>query len=300
MSSPEVVSPPKAEEMPSRHRVRRTFAAFLGGTGIAFLGLGLIALVLMSFVSSPVAAKSTTQRLLNQQNVREYLVEEMVKEIEDKANPAEKLVLIFARNKIVKALHEVLAKPEIQSFAGDVAAEAYSVYVDNEPSAEIDISPISKAVVAAVIGTDKRLKLADNLELDPIKITRDDNDSDYGALRDSLQKSSWLFVVFGLLLQVAAWFLSVASQWKRTVRLGVRFFAGGIIFLGIVIVARDQIPQSSTEDRAVLTAVAQLITDPMVTRFIVMIVLGVITGAVGFVMNRKTVPSVSSTVEMAS
>ena len=277
----------------SHHRVRRTFATFLGGTGISFLGLGLIALVLMSFVSSPSAAKSTTQSLLNQPGIRDYLVEEMVTEIEDKANPVEKLVLIFARNKIVKALNTVLSEPEIQGFAGDAAAKAYSVYVDNEPSAEIDISPISDAVVAAVIGTDKRLKLADNLELDPIKITRDDNDFDYGALRDSLERSSWLFVILGLLLQVAAWFLSVASQWKRTLRLGIRFFAGGIIFLGIVLVARSQIPQISTEDKAVVTAVTQLITDPMVTRFIAMIVLGVITGAVGFTMNRKTAPTVS-------
>jgi len=111
--------------------------------------------------------------------------------------------------------------------------------------------------------------------------------------RDSLQKSSWLFVIFGLLLQVAAWFLSVASQWKRTLRLGIRFFAGGIIFLGIVLVARSQIPQTSTEDKDVVTAVTQLITDPMVTRFIAMIVLGVITGVVGFAMNRKTAPTVS-------
>ena len=277
----------------SHHRVRRTFATFLGGIGISFLGLGLIALVLMSFVSSPAAAKSTTQSLLNQPDIRDYLVQEIVTEIEDKADPVEKLVLILARNKIVKALHKVLDEPEIQSFAGDSAAKAYTVYVDNKPSAEIDISPISDAVVAAVIGTDKRLKLADNLELDPIKITRDDNDFDYGALRDSLQKSSWLFVVLGLLLQVAAWFLSVASQWKRTLRLGIRFFAGGIIFLGIVLVARSQIPQTSTEDKEVVTAITQLITDPMVTRFIVMIVLGVITGAVGFVMNRKSAPAVS-------
>ena len=59
------------------------------------------------------------------------------------------------------------------------------------------------------------------------------------------------------------------------------------------LVARGQITQSSTEDKAVVTAVTQLITDPMVTRFIVLIVLGVITGAVGFVMNRKVTAPVS-------
>jgi hypothetical protein len=276
----------------SRHRVRRAFATALGGLGIAFLGLGLIALVLLSFVSSSTAAKSTVESALKEPAVRDYLVTEIVNEIEDKANPVEKLVLIFARNKIVIAIEKVLTEAEIQSSVGDAAAKAYSVYVDNEPVAEIDISPISKAVVAAVIGTDKRLRFADNLELDPIKITRDDNDFDFGALRDLLQRSSWLFVVLGILLQVGAWFLSVATQWQRVLRLGIRLFAGGIIFLGVVLIARSRIPQSSTDNKAALTAAAQFITDPMVTRFIVLSVLGAITGAVGFAMTRKTTPTI--------
>jgi hypothetical protein len=243
-------------------------------------------------VSSSTAAKSTVESALKEPAVRDYLVTEIVNEIEDKANPVEKLVLIFARNKIVIAIEKVLTEAEIQSSVGDAAAKAYSVYVDNEPVAEIDISPISKAVVAAVIGTDKRLRFADNLELDPIKITRDDNDFDFGALRDLLQRSSWLFVVLGILLQVGAWFLSVATQWQRVLRLGIRLFAGGIIFLGVVLIARSRIPQSSTDNKAALTAAAQFITDPMVTRFIVLSVLGAITGAVGFAMTRKTTPTI--------
>ena len=277
----------------SHHRVRRTFATIFGGVGIAFLGLGLISLVLINFVSSPTAAKSTVEIALQQPEVRNYLVEEIVKEIEDKTNPVQKLVLIFARNKIVTAVGNVLSEPEIQSSVGDAAAKAYSVYVDNEPVAEIDISPISKAVVAAVVGTDKRLRLADNLELDPIKITRDDNDFDFGPLRDSLQRSSWLFVILGILLQVAAWFLSVATLWQRVRRLGSRLFAGGVIFLGLVLFTRSRIPQSSTDNKPALKAAVSLITDPMVTRFVVLIVLGLIIGSVGLVMNRKESPTVS-------
>jgi hypothetical protein len=246
----------------------------------------------MSFISSPAAAKSTTESALNQPDIRNYLVEEIVNEIEDKANPIQKLVLVFARNKIVTAVQKVLAEPEIQSFVGDAAAKAYSVYVDNEPSAEIDISPISKAVVAAVIGTDKRLRLADNLELDPITITRDDNDFNYGGLRDLIQRNSWFFVILGILLQVAAWFLSVASQWQRLLRLGIRLFLGGVAFLGIVLVVRSRISQSSTDNKAVIDGVTQILTDPMVTRFIVLSVLGAITGAVGFAMTRKTTPTI--------
>ena len=277
----------------SHHLARRTFATIFGGVGIVFLGLGLISLVLINFVSSPIAAKSTVEIALQQPEVRSYLVEEIVKEIEDKANPLQKLVLIFARNRIVTAVEKVLSEPEIQSSVGDAAAKAYSVYFDDEPVAEIDISPISKAVVAAVIGTDKRLRFADNLELDPIKITRDDNDWDFGPLRDSLQRSSSLFVILGILLQVAAWFLSVATLWQRVRRLGIRLFVGGAIFLGVVLFTRSRIPQSSTDNKPALKAAVSLITDPMVTRFVVLIVLGLIIGSVGLVMNRKESPTVS-------
>ena len=277
----------------SRHLARRTFATIFGGVGIVFIGLGLISLVLINFVSSPIAAKSTVEIALQQPEVRSYLVEEIVKEIEDKANPVQKLVLVFARNRIVTAVEKVLSEPEIQSSVGDAAAKAYSVYVDNEPVAEIDISPISKAVVAAVIGTDKRLRFADNLELDPIKITRDDNDWDFGPLRDSLQRSSSLFVILGILLQVAAWFLSVATLLQRVRRLGIRLFAGGAFFLGVVLFTRSRVPQSSTDNKPALEAAVSLITDPMVTRFVVMAVLGLIIGAAGFAMNRKESPTVS-------
>ena len=106
----------------SHHRVRRTFATIFGGVGIVLLGLGLISLVLMSFVSSPTAAKSTVEIVLQQPEVRNYLVEEIVKEIEDKADPVQKLVLIFARKRIVTAVEKVLSEPEIQSSVGDACS----------------------------------------------------------------------------------------------------------------------------------------------------------------------------------
>ena len=51
-----------------------------------FLGLGLISLVLINFVSSPIAAKSTVEIALQQPEVRNYLVEEIVKQIEENKN----------------------------------------------------------------------------------------------------------------------------------------------------------------------------------------------------------------------
>ena len=259
-----------------------------------FLGLGLISIVLMSFVSSPAAAKSTVKSALAQPDVRDVIADELIEQLEDSAgNDAEKLVFSIARPLIVAAVKEKLADPDLRDFAGDVAATVYAVYIENAPAASVDISKFSDATLAAIRSADPSIPKDQNPTLDPLKVEREPGDTDYKSIRDMAQRGSWLFVILGLLLQVAAWFLSVANQWKRTLRLGIRLFSGGVIFLGIVLVVRSRVPQSSTENKAALEAATQFITDPMVTRFIVLIVLGVITGAVGFVMNRKTAHMVS-------
>jgi len=272
----------------SRHLLRRTFATILGGFGIVFLGLGLISLVLMSFVSSPEAAKSTVKSALAQPDVRDVIADKLIEKLQDSAdNDSEKLVFSVARPLIVTAVKEKLADPDLQNFAGDVAASVYAVYIENAPATSVDISKFSDATLEAIRAADPSIPKDQNPKMDPLKVERKPGDANIKSIRDMAQRGSWLFVIIGLLLQVAAWFLSVARQWQRTLRLGIRLFSGGIIFLGIVLVARGRIPQSSTENKAVLTAAAQFITDPMVTRFIALMVLGVIIGTAGFVMNRK-------------
>ena len=278
----------------SQHRVRRTFATILGGLGIVFLGLGLISLVLMSFVSSPAAAESTIKSALNQPDVRDVIADKLIEKLQDSAdNDTEKLVFSVARPLIVSAVKEKLADPDLINFAGEVAATVYAVYIENAPAASVDISKFSDATIAAIRAADPSIPKDQNPKMDPLKVERKPGDADIKSIRDMAQRGSWLFVIIGILLQVGAWFLSVATQWQRVLRLGIRLFAGGVIFLGVVLIARSRIPQSSTDNKAALTAAAQFVTDPMVTRFIVLIVLGVVTCAVGFAMTRKTKPTVS-------
>ncbi|MFI0460732.1 MAG: hypothetical protein ACH36C_01655 [Ilumatobacteraceae bacterium] len=276
----------------SQHRVRRTFATILGGLGVVFLGLGLISLVLMSFVSSPNAAKTTVKSALAQPDVRDVIADKLIEKLQDSAdNDSEKLVFSVARPLIVTAVKEKLADPDLRNFAGDVAATLYAVYIENAPAATIDISKFSDATVDAIRSADPSIPKDQNPKMDPLKVERKPGDADIKSIRDMAQRGSWLFVIIGLLLQAAAWFLSVATQWQRTLRLGIRLFSGGIIFLGIVLFARGRIPQSSTENKAALTAAAQFITDPMVTRFVILFVLGTVVGITGFVMNRKAASS---------
>ena len=277
-----------------KHRVRRTFATLLGGLGVVLLGLGLISLVLMSFVSSPAAAKSTIKSALNQPDVRDVIADKLIEKLQDSAdNDTEKWVFSVARPLIVTAVKEKLADPDLIDFAGEVAATVYAIYIENAPAVSVDISKFSDATIAAIRSADPSISTDQNPKIDPLKVERKPGDTDIKSIRDMAERGSWLFVIIGLLLQIAAWFLSVATQWQRILRLGIRLFSGGVVFLGIVLIARSRIPQSSTENKAALEAAAQFITDPMVTRFIVLIVLGGITGAVGFVMTRKATPTIS-------
>ena len=278
----------------SQHRVRRTFATFLGGLGTVFLGLGLISLVLMSFVSSPAAAESTIKSALNQPDVRDVIADKLIEKLQDSAdNDTEKLVFSVARPLIVSAVKEKLADPDLINFAGEVAATVYAVYIENAPAASVDISKFSDATIAAIRAADPSIPKDQNPKMDPLKVERKPGDADIKSIRDMAQRGSWLFVIIGILLQVGAWFLSVATQWQRVLRLGIRLFVGGVIFLGVVLIARSRIPQSSTDNKPALEAAVSLITDPMVTRFVVLIVLGLIIGSVGLVMNRKESPTVS-------
>jgi hypothetical protein len=258
------------------------------------LGFGLVSLVLMSFVSSPEAAKSTVKSALNQPDVRDVIADELIQKLQESAdNDAEKLVFSIARPLIVTAVKEKLADPELIDFAGEVAATVYAVYIENAPATSVDISKFSDATLAAIRAADPSIPKDQNPKIDPLKVERKPGDTDFKSIRDMAQRGSWLFVVLGILLQVAAWFLSVASQFQRVLRLGIRLLSGGIIFLGIVLVVRSKITQSSTDNKAAVEAAVTFITDPMVTRFVVLIVLGVVTGAVGLVMNRKESPTVS-------
>ena len=63
------------------HRVRRTFATILGGVGIIFLCLGLVSMVLIGFVSSSEAAKSTVKSALSSAEVRQVIADELVNKL---------------------------------------------------------------------------------------------------------------------------------------------------------------------------------------------------------------------------
>jgi len=272
------------------HRVRRTFATILGGVGIIFLCLGLVSMVLIGFVSSPDAAKSTVKSALSSAEVRQVIAEELVKKLEeggDGEDAENSIVFSLARPLIVNAVANKLGEPAMRDFAGEVASKMYAVYIEDAPTTTVDISTFATGTIDAIRGVDPSVPKDEDPKMDPIDVKKNEGDTDIKGIRNLAKSGVWLFLVLGVLLQVAAWFLATAGQWKKLQRLGIRLAIGGVIMFAAISIVKSKVPQSVEDNEAAAKAAANFITSPMLTRFIALTVLGIVVAIAGFVVQRK-------------
>lgn len=274
------------------HRVRRTFATILGGVGIIFLCLGLVSMVLIGFVSSPDAAKSTVKSALSSAEVRQVLADELVKKLEeggDGEDAEDSIVFSLARPLIVNAVANKLGEPAMRDFAGEVASKMYAVYIEDAPATTVDISTFATGTIDAIRGVDPSVPKDEDPKMDPIDVKKNEGDTDINikGIRNLAKSGVWLFLALGVLLQVAAWFLATAGQWKKLQRLGIRLAIGGVIMFAAISIVKSKVPQSVEDNEAAAKAAANFITGPMLTRFIVLTVLGIVVAGAGFFLQRK-------------
>ena len=272
------------------HRVRRTFATILGGVGIIFLCLGLVSMVLIGFVSSPDAAKSTVKSALSSAEVRQVIAEELVKKLEeggDGEDAENSIVFSLARPLIVNAVANKLGEPAMRDFAGEVASKMYAVYIEDAPTTTVDISTFATGTIDAIRGVDPSVPKDEDPKMDPIDVKKNEGDTDIKGIRNLAKSGVWLFLALGVLLQMAAWFLATAGQWKKLQRLGIRLAIGGVIMFAAISIVKSKVPQSVEDNEAAAKAAANFITSPMLTRFIALTVLGIVVAIAGFVVQRK-------------
>ena len=272
------------------HRVRRTFATILGGVGIIFLCLGLVSMVLIGFVSSPDAAKSTVKSALSSAEVRQVIADELVKKLEeggDGEDAENSIVFSLARPLIVNAVANKLGERAMRDFAGEVASKMYAVYIEDAPATTVDISTFATGTIDAIRAVDPTVPKDEDPKMDPIDVNKNEGDTDIKGIRNLAKSGVWLFLALGVLLQVAAWFLATAGQWKKLQRLGIRLAIGGVIMFATISVVKSKVPQSVEDNEAAAKAAANFITSPMLTRFIVLTVLGIVVAIAGFVVQRK-------------
>jgi hypothetical protein len=272
------------------HRVRRTFATILGGVGTIFLCLGLVSMVLIGFVSSPDAAKSTVKSALSSAEVRQVIAEELVKKLEeggDGEDAENSIVFSLARPLIVNAVANKLGEPAMRDFAGEVASKMYAVYIEDAPATTVDISTFATGTIDAIRGVDPSVPKDEDPKMDPIDVKKNEGDTDIKGIRNLAKSGVWLFLALGVLLQMAAWFLATAGQWKKLQRLGIRLAIGGVIMFAAISIVKSKVPQSVEDNEAAAKAATNFITSPMLTRFIVLTVLGIVVAIAGFVVQRK-------------
>ena len=275
------------EIAPATHRVRRTFATLLGGIGIIFLCLGLVSMVLIGFVSSPDAAKSTVKSALSSAEVRQVIADELVNKLEEGGDGEDSIIFSLARPLIVNAVANKLGEPAMRDFAGEVASKMYAVYIEDAPATTVDISTFASGTIDAIRGVDASVPKDEDPKMDPIDVKKNEGDTDIKGIRNLAKSGVWLFLALGVLLQVAAWFLATVGQWKKLQRLGIRLAIGGVIMFAVISIVKSKVPQSVEDNEAAAKAAANFITSPMLARFIVLTVLGIVIAGAGFFLQRK-------------
>ena len=279
----------------SSHRLRRTIASILGGLGIVLFLLGVVATVLIGFVSSSEHVESTVTSALSQSDIRLVIADELIKKLEeagggegtDGGQADERLILQTPRDVVVQAVADKLNEEALQKFAGSVAAKVYAIYVDDAVSTPIDVMPLANAAMDTIKIADPSVSADEMLTIDPLSIEKKSDDINIGGWRDTAKTFVWLFVILGLALQGAAWLLGIATPWQKIRRLGIRLFIGSVALGVVVLIARNRIPQSSDDNRDALKAVTQFITSPIMTRVVLLTVLGVVLVAAGMIGHRK-------------
>ena len=279
----------------SSHRIRRTIASILGGLGIAIFLLGVVAMVLIGFVSSSEHVESTVTSALSQSDIRLVIADELIKKLEEAGGGEgtgggqadERLILQAPRDVVVQAVADKLNEEALQKFAGSVAAKVYAIYVDDAVSTPIDVMPLANAAMDTIKIADPSVSADEILTIEPLSIEKKSDDINIGDLRDTAKTFVWLFLILGLALQGAAWFLGIATPWQKIRRLGIRLFSGSVALGVVVLIARNQIPQSSDDNRDAVKAVTQFITSPIMTRVVLLAVLGVVLVAAGMIGHRK-------------
>lgn len=281
----------------SSHRIRRTIASILGGLGIAIFLLGVVAMVLIGFVSSSEHVESTVTSALSQSDIRSVIADELIKKLEEAdgggqetdggGQADERLILQAPRDVVVQAVADKLNEESLQKFAGSVAAKVYAIYVDDAVSTPIDVMPLANAAMDTIKIADPSVSADEILTIEPLSIEKKSDDINIGDLRDTAKTFVWLFLILGLALQGAAWLLGIATPWQKIRRLGIRLFSGSVALGVVVLIARNQIPQSSDDNRDAVKAVTQFITSPIMTRVVLLTVLGVVLVAAGMIGHRK-------------
>ena len=129
---------------------------------------------------SSAAASSSTRSSLSRADVRRAVAEELVNILEEGGNNFAKIIIGVAHDRVVDAVEVSLNDNKLRNVASDAVASVYEVFVNDAPSATIDIQPFADSAFSAIRSVDPSILQILSPQVDPLEISRDERDPDVG------------------------------------------------------------------------------------------------------------------------
>lgn len=252
---------------------------------LAFI-IGVLGLLVLSFVGSSASASSSARSALARADVRRAVAEELVDKLQEGGDNGVKIIIFVARSKVVNAVAVSLSDSKLGNVAGDAAATAYGVFVDGKPRTSVDIQKFADAAFKAIRTADPFIPQGLSPQVDPIEIYRDDGSPDYSGIRTWTLIATWALLVGGLALSAISWFMSVAGNWLRIRRIGARLVAGGIALILLAYIPRIVTFDSDGSGR-LAKALVSFTMSRLLMWSIIIAAIGVVVAVLGAIMNRR-------------
>jgi len=255
-------------------------SSLAGGAGTLAFIIGVLGLLVLSFVGSSASASSTIRAALGSGEVRRAVAEELVDKLQEGGDNGVKLVIFVARSKVVDAVEVSLSDGKLRDAAGDAAATAYGVLVEGKPRAFVNIQMFADAAFMAIRFADPFVSLGLSPQVDPLEISRDDDDPDLSNIRTWTFVATVALLLGGLALSAISWFASVAGRWTRLRRLGIRLAVGGVGLVALAYLARTASIGTDREGR-IAEALVSFATDRLLQWSFTLVAVGAVAAVVG-------------------
>lgn len=270
------------------NRGRRIASSLIGALGTIAVMVGVLCLLVLSFVGSSASVSSSVRSAFGREDVRRAVAEELVDRMQNGDDLGAKIIIRVARDKVVDAITTSLGESNIRSTAGDTAAAAYEVLIEGKSHAVMDIQIFADAAFNAMRSVDPLIPQFLSPQVDPIDLSRDADSPDFSGIRTWTLMTAWGLLVAGLILLTISWFLSNAPRWLKVRRLGIRIFVGGLVLIVLAYAVRS-ISFGDDSGSRFAEALVSFATGRLILWSFIMAGFGFVVGVLGTIFNRRVI-----------
>ena len=271
---------------PSSRRGRRIGASLIGAIGTFAIIVSVLGFFVLSFIGSSAAASSSTRSALASAEVRRAIAEELVNILEEGGDNFAKTVIGVAHDRVVDAVEVGLNDNNLRNAASDSVASAYEVFVNDAPSATIDIQVFVDSAFSVIRSVDPQILQILSPQVDPLEISRDDWNLNVVGFITAVRVVVWALLFGGLALLAISWLMSVDGKWHRLRRIGFRFLIWGIALTVLANVARN-VTFGGESSSPLSEALVLFVTSRLQTWSIIVAAIGLFGTTLGAIMNRR-------------